>query len=1336
MITRYLFLFACLLSTIQSSYCWAQVKNKGLPFIKNYTTDDYHAHDQNWYIGQDKRGIIYVGNSSGLLEFDGVKWRLLEIPNKSTTRSVKMGQDGIMYVGAQNFIGYVDTDSTGKTYVASLMNQVPKDVAGFKDIWDMVVTNEGVICRSRSALFVLKDKKLKAIRPKKRFTTLCLINNQAHFRDFKVGTFKLVQGKLVKVPQFNKKIPMEGFPFGKNKSLLNIFTQLYIYNGDTLTPFAPHIKQFLLDKELYCSTQIDDNHYAFGTSSAGIVILNKAGQVVQHIHKGNGLQSNSVYNLYIDHHHNLWAGLAKGIAFIELNSPFSVLDASSGLEGSTYYTYVHQNKLLTGTSQGFFYKNWLHYENPLKDSIRFKTIPNLVNQTWQFKTFKNQLLAAFNPGILKFNTLQKPVKVQALKKTNGNMWTIISLNKQPNLLMAGGKRGLILLEWKDKQWQVKNVIKGFSKNSRYIQEGKAGTVWVSSDQHGIYKLTLNTPLDSIVNIKFYDKTKGLPANTYNRLFKVNGENMFATENGVYLYDETQDKMVRETKLNKLIGDHKMLVYLRNDAQQGIWYVAHKEAKDKYLEVGLLQKQANGSYKKITNPFRKLRGSFIEKLAPHLNPIDDKNVLFATKEGVIHYAPQKPRIKQPFKVLLREISLTGAKDSIIFGGTFANAQGQMTSLPKQEYQYPIFKYTYNSFRFNVSSTFYADNHKNEFRYRLAGLDKEWSPWTKETYKEYTNLREGSYILHIQTRNLYQEKSPVFTYSFQILPPWHRTIWAYTGYTFVSIILIGVTIKLYTRRLEQQKDKLEKTVEARTAEIRHKNDEILLKNSELEQQKEEIQIQAENLKEANTAIEHKNSALEQQKEEIQIQAEILKTVNNELVSKSDEIEQAYQNVKLLSEIGQEITSKLSLSQIVETVYNNVNNLMDVAEFGIGLYDPKAHTITFNDYIHLGEKMPQLTVPATDENRFGVLCVLRQKEIIVNDVYKEYHNYVESLDSYRQDELLNAFICIPLIVEQEVIGLVSVQSLQSNVYTNYHLNLLRNLAVYITIALQNTDSYTKIELQKFKIETQNQEITASIRYAQKIQAAILPSSKSFEKVFTDHFIIYEPKDIVSGDFYWMSHVKKRVIIDDIPSFEVYSFVAAVDCTGHGVPGAFMSMIGSRLLSEIVNEKKVFDPKKIISKIQEGIRKGLHQKESDNNDGMDICLCRVQYIDDSDKVELIYSNAKRPLYYTHQKKLHQIQRNRFFIGGWIPKQIAQELENHTVQLKRTDILYLSSDGFVDTPNNNRKSFGTKQFITLLEEIMHEPLNVQRTRLLKAKTEYQEEADQRDDIVILGIQL
>jgi serine phosphatase RsbU (regulator of sigma subunit)/ligand-binding sensor domain-containing protein len=1073
-----------------------------VPFIKNYTTDDYHAHDQNWAIDQDRRGVLYVGNSSGLLEFDGVTWRLMELPNKSAVRSVKLGQDGIMYVGGQNFIGYVDTDQTGKTYVASLMDQVPKEVADFKDVWEILSIAQGIICRTRIALFIIRQKKLTTIRPQKQFSFLTLINNQPHVRQVGLGTFRVVNDQLVKVENLGQTAFLKAIALDHTQNLLVRSGHLHIYNGKTVEPFPHQLKAFLKKHWLYSVVKINEQTFALGTGDAGILIVNNQGKVLQYLHKGNGLQDNSVFTLYVDNQQNLWAGLSKGIAFIELNSPFSVLDESSGLEGSTYCSQIFNNRLVVGTSVGLFYKNWKPYESPINEQINFQKYAKINSQIWQIRSFKNQLTTSYNSGIAQLqldnqgNFIEKKLKVVI-----GSVWGGIFLQQQANLLLIGEEKGLSMLEWKENEWERKHKIKGFSKNSRYVQEGANGNIWVSNHQHGAYQLTLNSTLDSVIKTQFYDKTKGFPSNTYNRLFKINGKNLFATENGVYVYDKAQDQMVRETTLNQLIGNHKMIIYLRSDAQQDIWYVAQaikNGVKDKYLEVGWLQRQSNGKYQKVVTPFRKLRGSFREKIAPHLNPVDKQNILFATKEGMIHFAPHKVRQKTPFTVLLRKISLIGTKDSVIFSGTFTNAQGQVASLPQQNHQYPTFDYAHNSFRFNVSSTFYADNHKNEFRYRLEGLDTKWSPWTKETYKEYTNLNEGKYVLYVQTRNSYLQQSPQLSYRFKIYPPWYRTLWAYVAYVVLSVAFVIIVIRLYAQRLKQQKASLERKVQERTVELQQKH--------------EEISVQRDFIEEKNQLLYHKN----------------------------------------------------------------------------------------------------------------------------------------------------------------------------------------------------------IQVKK------------SIEAAKLIQDAMLPFDDRMRSIFTNYFVVFRPRDIVSGDFYWANKMK---------DCKHTRLVAAIDCTGHGVPGAFMSMISYTLLNEIVYQQQMMQPSQILEKLRTELRYALQKEKTKNQSGMDIALCRVTY-QSNNTAKVVFAGARRPMYYytAHNQEFCEVKGSRISIGITTKKKRC--FEEHELILNQGDLIFLTTDGYSDQNNEQRRSFGSNNLKKLLASNAELPLFQQQQILEKKLDDYMKNTTQRDDILVLGIKL
>jgi len=266
-------------------------------------------------------------------------------------------------------------------------------------------------------------------------------------------------------------------------------------------------------------------------------------------------------------------------------------------------------------------------------------------------------------------------------------------------------------------------------------------------------------------------------------------------------------------------------------------------------------------------------------------------------------------------------------------------------------------------------------------------------------------------------------------------------------------------------------------------------------------------------------------------------------------------------------------------------------------------------------------------------------------------------------------------------------------------------------------------QLQFQKSKIEFQNHHINASIQYARDIQRAILPIESNVNNHF-NHFVLYQPKDVVSGDIYWFSEL------------ENYLFLAVIDCTGHGVPGAFMSMIANRLISYIINEKKTFSPKKILRELDKGVKKALKQDQTDNKDGMDVCLIRLEK--KKKNTEAVFAGAKRPLilYDAEKKEIKTIKGDRFSIGGYKTRKNTLEFNNHVINLNTNDIIYLSSDGFIDQNNLSRKRFGSKRFEILLKEIAQLEMDEQKTILENVMEKFKNEAEQRDDITIWGIKL
>lgn len=278
------------------------------------------------------------------------------------------------------------------------------------------------------------------------------------------------------------------------------------------------------------------------------------------------------------------------------------------------------------------------------------------------------------------------------------------------------------------------------------------------------------------------------------------------------------------------------------------------------------------------------------------------------------------------------------------------------------------------------------------------------------------------------------------------------------------------------------------------------------------------------------------------------------------------------------------------------------------------------------------------------------------------------------------------------------------------------------YRTDKIENEKKILEEKVQERTIELaeKNKDITSSIHYAQRIQNAILPDLEYFNNSFPDSFILYKPKDIVSGDFYWFSEIKGKKIF------------AVVDCTGHGVPGAFMSMIGHNLLNQIVIEKGIIDSDQILNELNNGVQKSLKQdvENSRTTDGMDVVLC----VYDESENTICFSGAYRPLYILNNQQLRIIDPNKFPIGG---NQFDEKrvFSSSKIDISSGDAFYLFSDGYADQfGGESGKKFMTKRFQNVLREINHLPMPQQSIILEKTISEWMGNEPQVDDILIVGV--
>lgn len=261
-----------------------------------------------------------------------------------------------------------------------------------------------------------------------------------------------------------------------------------------------------------------------------------------------------------------------------------------------------------------------------------------------------------------------------------------------------------------------------------------------------------------------------------------------------------------------------------------------------------------------------------------------------------------------------------------------------------------------------------------------------------------------------------------------------------------------------------------------------------------------------------------------------------------------------------------------------------------------------------------------------------------------------------------------------------------------------------------------------QKDILEISNRQITKSISYAETIQKAILPSKKLIKEVLPESFVIYRPKDIVSGDFYWLSKHENKAL------------VGVIDCTGHGVPGAFMSLVASNILGEIINQKGILQPNIILQELHNGVVKKLNQREGANNDGMDLTLCLIEKMPNN-QTQLTFAGVKQNLYIVRDKELIELTGNRRSIGGG-KRDDDRSYMQEEITLQKNDTVFLATDGYADQANRERKSFSKKKFRELLVEVGDLSAKEQMKILEVRLAQHQQEIEQRDDITVFGFKI
>ncbi len=871
---------------------YAQVKNIGMPQIQNYPKSVYDAGTQNWDISQDQNGFMYFANNEGVLRFDGLHWDLTEISQPSPVRSICIDSENQIYVGLFNDFGILQLNEEGRHSFQSLRSLLPDENIDFDDIWKIYEIPQGIVFQSFDYLFLLNNNTIEVIKPESSFHFSYFVDGRLFLHEPEVGLFEYINGRIEKVPWAGELKGTEIWAILEIRdNHLIIGTRnngLYKFENGELVKWQTPVNDLVIENKLYSATKIGDNQFAFGTILGGVIISDLDGNIVKHINRRMGLQNSTVLNIFSDSDQNLWLALDNGIDFLAINSPLSYIADFEGL-GTGYCSRVFDGNLYLGTNQGLFVKPFSSSQNTDEN---FELVENTAGQVWSLDEFDGQLICGHNSGTF----VIRGKEARKISNEPG-AWKYIRLQNHPELLLGGHYSGLTLLRKGDNGWEFYKNVKGFNESSRFLQQDKNGIIWVSHGGKGVFRVQLNEAMDEVINSRLYTSSDGLPADEMNILFTFGGNEYISTIDGIFEYQDSTDSFVFINELNEKFNFNSRLKTLETDDSGNVWFIAQDES-------GVLRQNEDLTYTKITAPFKPLNGKFVNEFE-FIYPLSNDHVFIGIDDGFVHYSSKIPKsYSMEFQAFITKIEAPYLDSTL----HLFPVQDEI------EWEVPFRK---NAFRFHYTAPYFENLEQLQFSFFLENYSEEWSEWTTDRYRDFTNLPEGDYVFRLKAKNIYGVESDVASFPFVILPPWHRSQLAMYSYAFFLMLIILLTVKFVLNRMEhyrnKEKQKLELELQKKKEQFQHQalvaeKEIIRLRNEKLQN---EMLYRDKELANQTMSIIHKNKFLMKLKEEIQ-----------RMIKATDDSQQKTRLVLLNKRLAKEIDNQQQ-NKIFETYFDEVHN-----------------------------------------------------------------------------------------------------------------------------------------------------------------------------------------------------------------------------------------------------------------------------------------------------------------------------------------------------------------------------------------------------------------------------
>jgi serine phosphatase RsbU (regulator of sigma subunit) len=802
-----LFVFILLL-LLQPAITYAYID--GGTFIKNYSEKNYNAHAQNSYIVQDKKGIIFFANNDCVLNFDGINWESTYLPNIAHVFAVAVSDKGTLYAAGQNELGYLKYDHQGKFVYESLLPLISEKNKDFSDIFDIVCVDSTIYFLSEERLFIYNQQKILCIEPSKDgvFRALFKVKDKVYVNDKNLG---------LEVIENNRLIPLKAnsnLGEVRIKAMFDLQNKLLACTGQNeFIEIAPNANQKLLwfdlpaknDLIVRTAIKLKNGNICLGSKNNGILIFNTKGEILAKYNVENGLINNSVWYIYEDLQNNIWVATDKGISFIETSANLKKIKSNdlSGVNLNSILQY--QSNLYLGTSQSLLKLSQSNNKiNETKLSEEIEPFHHIL--IFDNKNGSKQLLGATDHGVI--NVVND--KILYIDEEGDFPVLLLSASKyHPKLLFAAGVGKIYIYKFENNVWKRIHTFDLQGESVISFAEPKPGVVWAGTIRNNYFEF--NYDIDKINQFSISKKSLQLKKEIFTRtlFFELNNQICVDSDSGIYRY--TNGTWSKQGYVEGLPTDVTFGIFkiLKAD-QHRMWIMMINEAGN--INCGLFYNQKNTSRLIWSDKFLKRFYNFpINSIAEVGN-----SLWLASNDGLFYFdmTQEKQTGNFEYNTLIKNIHLLSSN-------LFYQSKNWRNKLIND---LPEIQYKNNQIRFEFTATNFVESDKIKFSSKLIPFDKDYTNWSLERVREFTNLAEGTYTFKVKSMDIYGNVGKEDEFSFTILPPWYRTWWAY-GLFIIVAVLIGVgLVKFNTRRLKKQNQLLEATVINRTQEIEKQKNEI--------------------------------------------------------------------------------------------------------------------------------------------------------------------------------------------------------------------------------------------------------------------------------------------------------------------------------------------------------------------------------------------------------------------------------------------------------------------------------------------------------------------------------